>query len=60
VTCLDLGRSGAVRTAGWDRDVIEAGAAANATRRFINETVIYPPANAIRAELLAASSIEPR
>jgi NADH dehydrogenase len=53
VTCLDLGRFGAVRTAGWNRDVIEAGPAAKTLKRTINTQIIYPPANATRAELLA-------
>lgn len=52
-TCLDLGRFGAVRTAGWDRDVIQAGPEAKPVKRSINTQVIYPPANATRAELLA-------
>lgn len=52
-TCLDLGRFDAVRTACWDREVIQAGPEAKPVKRTINTQVIYPPANATRAELLA-------
>jgi NADH dehydrogenase len=53
VTCLDLGRSGAVRTTGWDRQVVYTGAEGKKVKRSINTEVIYPPAAASRAELLA-------
>ncbi|RIK36244.1 MAG: FAD-dependent oxidoreductase [Chloroflexi bacterium] len=63
VTCLDLGRSGAVFTRGWERVVTETGAAAKARKRRINTEVIYPPRAASRAELLerarVAGSAEP-
>jgi NADH dehydrogenase len=55
VTCLDLGRSGAVFTEGWDRVLVEAGAAAGVRKRRINQVFIYPPAGADRDGLLAAS-----
>ncbi len=42
VTCLDLGDHGAVRTTGWDREVVETGASAKAIKQFINQQVIYP------------------
>jgi NADH dehydrogenase len=58
VTCLDLGRSGAVSTYGWERDVRLTGAEAKALKRRINTQVIYPPANASRETLLAMSSTE--
>lgn len=41
VTCLDLGDHGAVRTTGWDREVVETGAAAKAIKQLINQKVIY-------------------
>jgi NADH dehydrogenase len=59
VTCLDLGRAGAVRTQGWDREVVQAGAEAKATKQMINRRLIYPPADVDGATLLAMSSIDP-
>jgi NADH dehydrogenase len=58
VTCLDLGRSGAVLTRGWDRTVHIAGADAKALKRKINTELIYPPAGASRDELFALSSLD--
>jgi NADH dehydrogenase len=57
VTCLDLGRSGALFTEGWDRALVDAGAAMGQRKRYINEVVIVPPAEADRAGLLAASRV---
>src|SRR5262249_45098722 len=57
VTCLDLGRSGAVITQGWERRVEKIGAEGKAVKRLINTQVIYPPADGAEA-LLAASSID--
>jgi NADH dehydrogenase len=59
VTCLDLGRSGAVLTRGFDRTVVATGAEAKARKHRINTEVIYPPADASREELLALSSLDP-
>jgi NADH dehydrogenase len=59
VTCLDLGRSGAVLTRGWDRSVDRVGFEAKKLKRRINTEVIYPPAYASREELLALSSLDP-
>jgi NADH dehydrogenase len=59
VTCLDLGRSGAVFTRGWERIVELPGAEAKAVKKRINTEVIYPPAVATREELLALSSADP-
>lgn len=59
VTCLDLGRSGAVLTQGWDRSVSKTGDEAKALKRRINTVVIYPPANVSGATLLALSSTDP-
>jgi NADH:ubiquinone reductase (H+-translocating) len=58
ITCLDLGRSGAVFTRGWERTVELTGAEAKAVKRRINTQVIYPPHDATRNELLAMSSVD--
>jgi NADH dehydrogenase len=58
VTCLDLGRSGAVMTHGWERSVRLSGGEAKAQKRRINTQVIYPPPGASRETLLAMSSTE--
>jgi len=59
VTCLDLGRSGAVLTRGWDREVVQTGTDAKQRKTLINTEVIYPPANATRAQLIAQSQLDP-
>jgi NADH dehydrogenase len=59
ITCLDLGRSGAALTRGWDRSVERVGLEAKEVKRRINTEVIYPPADASRDELLALSSLDP-
>jgi NADH dehydrogenase len=56
VTCLDLGRSGAVITQGWERRVEKTGAEGKAVKRLINTQIIYPPADGRAEALLAASS----
>ena len=43
VTCLDLGRAGAVLTTGWDREVQMTGSEAKAFEHRINTEWIYPP-----------------
>ena len=53
VTCIDLGRSGAVLTQGRQRDVLRQGPEGKATKRHINRVVIHPPQEATREELLA-------
>jgi NADH dehydrogenase len=58
VTCLDLGRSGAVITQGWERRVEKTGAAGKAVKQLINTQVIYPPADGAAEALLASSSID--
>jgi NADH:ubiquinone reductase (H+-translocating) len=60
VTCLDLGRSGAVFTTGWDRAVDMTGAEAKVLKRKINTEIIYPPTNASLDDLIAASVVAPR
>ncbi len=59
VTHLDLGRSGAVSTNGWERAVRLTGDEAKALKRRINTEVIYPPSIASREGLLALSSTDP-
>jgi NADH dehydrogenase len=58
VTCLDLGRSGAVITQGWERRVDKTGSEGKAVKRLINTQVIYPPADGTAEVLLASSSID--
>ena len=58
VTCLDLGRSGAVITQGWERRVEKTGSEGKAVKRLINTQIIYPPADGAAEQLLAASSID--
>jgi NADH dehydrogenase len=53
-TCLDLGRSGAVLTMGWDRQVQATGEEAKAIKRQINTQLIYLPEGS-REALLQAS-----
>ena len=56
VTCLDLGRSGAVITQGWERRVEKTGSEGKAVKRLINTKIIYPPADGTAEALLASSS----
>jgi NADH:quinone reductase (non-electrogenic) len=56
VTCLDLGRSGAVITQGWERRVEKTDKEGKAVKRLINTQVIYPPADGTAEALLASSS----
>ena len=55
-TCLDLGRSGAVVTQGWERRVEKTGAEGKAMKRTINTKIIYPPIDGTADALLASSS----
>ncbi len=57
VTCLDLGRFGAVFTDGWERTVLETGCDAKIRKRRINTVVIYPPANATGEALMELSGL---
>jgi NADH:ubiquinone reductase (H+-translocating) len=56
VTCLDLGRSGAVIAQGWERRIEKTGNEGKAVKRLINTQVIYPPADGTAEALLACSS----
>ena len=58
LTCLDLGRSGAVITQGWERRVAKTGGEGKAVKRMINTQIIYPPADATAEALLASASID--
>jgi len=58
VTCLDLGRSGAVFTQGWERQVDKTGSEGKAVKRMINTRLIYPPADGTAQDLLARSGTE--
>jgi NADH dehydrogenase len=58
VTCLDLGRAGAVFTEGWQRQVRVTGAEAKSIKQRINRQVIVPPGQASADELLALSRID--
>lgn len=57
VTCLDLGRAGAVLTTGWSREVVATGEQAKAVKRDINTRRIYPPPGVDPAALLDASKV---
>lgn len=57
VTCLDLGDYGAVFTAGWTREIQQAGAEVKALKQMVNTQWIYPPVGD-RAALLAAADID--
>lgn len=59
LTCLDLGRSAAVLTEGWDRNAVLQGAEAKQRKNFINNELIYPPSATDPAALLAASVYTP-
>ena len=59
VTCLDLGRSGAVLTSGWERAEVSRGAAAKDIKRRINTEVIYPDPSKGRVGLLQQSRLDP-
>src|SRR3954470_1105172 len=58
VTCLDLGRSGAVIAQGWERQVEKTGSEGKAVKRLINTQIIYPPADGTVEALLAGSNID--
>ncbi|EIG60517.1 MULTISPECIES: NAD(P)/FAD-dependent oxidoreductase [unclassified Bradyrhizobium] len=57
VTCLDLGKAGALFTRGWERKVELVGDVAKKTKREINTVWIYPP-KAERALALASADPE--
>jgi NADH dehydrogenase len=58
VTCLDLGRSGAVITQGWERRIQKTGEEGKAVKRLINTQVIYPSVDGAADALLASSNID--
>jgi NADH:ubiquinone reductase (H+-translocating) len=55
VTCLDLGRSGAIFTQGWERRIEKSGREGKAMKRMINTQIIYPPTDGTAEALLASS-----
>ncbi len=57
VTCLDLGKAGALFTRGWERTVEMVGEHAKKTKHDINTVWIYPP-KAERAAALASADPE--
>ena len=57
LTCLDLGRSGALFTSGWDRQIQLSGDDAKELKRQINTALIYPPVET-REQILAAVHID--
>ncbi|MBR0693963.1 NAD(P)/FAD-dependent oxidoreductase [Bradyrhizobium lablabi] len=57
VTCLDLGKAGALFTRGWEREVAMVGDAAKKTKQEINTVWIYPP-RPERAAALASADPE--
>jgi NADH dehydrogenase len=58
ITCLDLGRSGAVITQGWERRIEKTGAEGKAVKRLVNTQIIYPPADGTAEALLAYSGTD--
>jgi NADH dehydrogenase len=58
ITCLDLGRSGAVIAQGWERRVEKTGEEGKAVKRLINTQIIYPPADGSAEALFASSNID--
>jgi len=59
LTCIDLGRSGALFTSGWDRQIQKTGDDAKDLKRQINTQWIYPPVGT-REEILAAVAMPPK
>jgi NADH dehydrogenase len=56
VTCIDLGRAGALFTRAWDRAPVLAGADGKKMKEFINRTAIYPPTD---PDALLAAAADP-
>lgn len=59
VTCIDLGRFGALFTTGWDREISITGMEAKQLKRQINTQLIYPP-QGDRRSLLSAIQVYSR
>jgi NADH dehydrogenase len=54
LTCLDLGPAGALLTCGFERErILATGERAKRFKRFINRSLIYPPAGGKSSALLA-------
>jgi NADH dehydrogenase len=53
LTCLDLGSAGALLTCGFERErILATGERAKQFKRFINRSLIYPPASGNASALL--------
>jgi hypothetical protein len=58
VTCLDLGRWGALLTTGFQRNkVVASGPEAKRFKRYINASAIYPPLDGKPESLLGAAGL---
>lgn len=57
LTCIDLGRSGALFTSGWDRQIQKSGEDAKDLKYQINTQWIYPPTGT-RDEILAVVNMD--
>jgi NADH dehydrogenase len=57
VTCIDLGRAGAVYTEGYAREVRATGEAAKDVKRMVNTELIYPPTKDADVILTAADHL---
>jgi NADH dehydrogenase len=53
LTCLDLGSAGGLLTCGYERDtIIASGEQGKSFKRFINRSLIYPPASGDAGQVL--------
>ncbi len=60
LTCLDLGSAGALITSGFERDTIVAtGQRGKRFKRFVNRSLIYPPASEKATDLLKLGKLTP-
>ncbi|MEJ2143334.1 MAG: FAD-dependent oxidoreductase [Gammaproteobacteria bacterium] len=57
LTCIDLGRSGALFTSGWDRQIQKSGNEAKELKQQINTQWIYPPTGT-RDQILATVNFD--
>jgi NADH dehydrogenase len=60
LTCLDLGSAGALLTCGFERErILATGEQGKRFKRFINRSLIYPPASERAADLLSLGGARP-
>jgi len=57
VTCIDLGRFGAVYTQGWERTLVKTGVEAKKIKQHINQERIYPPNTTNKNKILEAGAL---